>query len=343
MAREKQEKRRSRSWIGILVVIIALGLAVGGYLWLSQEKPEKYTGPVEKITVAAAENLIGALVYFAEDQGYFKENGLEVTLKGYGSGKACADALIAGEADISTSADNVFVSYSFEHADFRVLGTIATKQVKELVARKDKGITTINDLIGKKIGVTKKSGAEFQLGVFLTFNGISQEDVELVDLKPPEMMGAISNGDVDAVFVWDPYLYNIKKELGDNAISWPGGQDFYFVLLTKEDWIENNPAAAERFMKSLLEAEEYIKDNSEESKESIKDRFEYESDYMDYSWPKQEYAIILEQAMLILFEDQARWRIENRLTDKTTVPNYLDFIYIDALLAVKPEAVTIIR
>ncbi len=143
MAREKQEKRRSRSWIGILVVIIALGLAVGGYLWLSQEKPEKYTGPVEKITVAAAENLIGALVYFAEDQGYFKENGLEVTLKGYGSGKACADALIAGEADISTSADNVFVSYSFEHADFRVLGTIATKQVKELVARKDKGITTI--------------------------------------------------------------------------------------------------------------------------------------------------------------------------------------------------------
>ncbi|MBL7160995.1 MAG: NrtA/SsuA/CpmA family ABC transporter substrate-binding protein [Anaerolineales bacterium] len=343
MAREKQEKRRSRSWIGILVVIIALGLAVGGYLWLSQEKPEKYTGPVEKITVAAAENLIGALVYFAEDQGYFKENGLEVTLKGYGSGKACADALIAGEADISTSADNVFVSYSFEHADFRVLGTIATKQVKELVARKDKGITTINDLIGKKIGVTKKSGAEFQLGVFLTFNGISQEDVELVDLKPPEMMGAISNGDVDAVFVWDPYLYNIKKELGENAISWHGGDDFYFVLLTKEDWLDKNPAAVKRFMKSLLEAEEYIKDNSEESKESIKDRFEYESDYMDYSWPKQEYAIILEQAMLILFEDQARWRIENRLTDKTTVPNYLDFIYIDALLAVKPEAVTIIR
>ena len=330
--------KAQKIFIGI-VIIVVIGISAGG----CQKKPEKYTGPVEKITLAAAEYLTGALVYVAEDQGYFEKNGLEVTIKGYGSGKACADALIAGEADISTSADNVFVSYSFEHADFRVLGTIATKQVKELVARKDKGITTINDLIGKKIGVTKKSGAEFQLGVFLTFNGISQEDVELVDLKPPEMMGAISNGDVDAVFVWDPYLYNIKKELGENAISWHGGDDFYFVLLTKEDWLDKNPAAVKRFMKSLLEAEEYIKDNSEESKESIKDRFEYESDYMDYSWPKQEYAIILEQAMLILFEDQARWRIENRLTDKTTVPNYLDFIYIDALLAVKPEAVTIIR
>ncbi len=330
-----------RAWIWIPVVVIIL--AVGSYFRLSQENPEKYTGPVEKITVAAAEYLTGALVYVAEDQGFFEKNGLEVTIKGYGSGKACADALIAGEADISTSADNVFVSNSFEHADLRVLGTVATKQVKELVVRKDKGITTINDLTGKKIGVTKRSGAEFQLGVFLTFNGISQGDVELVDLRPPEMMGAISNGDVDAVFVWDPYLYNIKKKLGENAISWPGGEDFYFVLLTKEDWLDKNTAAVERLMKSMLEAEDYIKDNSEEAKEFAKDRFDYESDYMDYSWPKQEFAVILEQAMLIAFEDQARWKIKKKLTDKTEVPNYLDYIWLDALELVKPEAVTIIR
>ena len=327
----------------ILIGIIVIAVIIGGYYWLSQEKPEKYTGPVEKITVASAEYLTGALVYVAEDQGFFEKNGLEVTIKGYGSGKACANALIAGEADISTSADNVFVSNSFEHADLRVFGTVATAQLKELVARKDKVITTINDLIGKKIGVTKKSGAEFQLGVFLTFNGISQEDVELVDLKPPEMMGAISNGDIDAVFVWDPYLYNIKIELGENAISWHGGEDFYFVLLTKEDWLDKNPATAERFMKSMLEAEGYIKDNSEEAKEFARNRFDYESDYMDYSWPKQEFAVMLPQAMLILFEDQARWRIKQGLTDATEIPNYLDYIYLDALEEVKPEAVKIIR
>ncbi len=157
------------------------------------------------------------------------------------------------------------------------------------------------------------------------------------------MMGAISYGDVDAVFVWDPYLYNIKKELCENAISWPGGEDFYFVLLTKQNWLDKNPAAAERFMKLMLEAEDYIKDNSEEAKEFAKGRFDYESDYMNYSWPKQEFAVILEQAMLIAFEDQARWRIKEKLTDKTEVPNYLDYIWLDALELVKPEAVTIIR
>ena len=325
---------------GILVaIIVVVGILISGCV----QQAEKYTGPVEKITVGGYAGEAGTLVYVAGDQGYFEKNGLDVTIKDYESGKAAADALINGEADISTSAGFVFVSNSFDHTDLRVFGTVATFETKELVARKDKGITTINDLIGKKIGVTKKSGGEFSLGLFLTFNGLSQKDVELVDLKPSEIVEAVVNGDVDAGFTWDPNVYNMKQALGDNAISWPGYSDFYFVLLTKEDWIKNNPKAAERFMKSMLEAENYIKDNSEDAKEFAKDRFDYESDYMDYSWPKQEYVVALHQAMLILFEDQARWAIKNNLTDKTEVPNYLDYIYLDALYELKPHVVNIIH
>lgn len=327
----------------IILIIIAVLIAGGAWYYLtSQKQPEKYTGPVEEITVAAAEYLTGALVYVAEDQRFFEKNGLAVTINGYGSGKAAGDALIAGEADISTSADNVFVSNSFEHTDLRVLGTVAVKQLKELVARKDAGIAKISDLKGKKIAVEKKSGAEFQLGVFLLVNDILQQDVEFVHLQPSETLDAISSKEVDAVFVWDPYLYNIKKGLGDAVVSWYGAEDFYFVLLAKEAWLKNNSAAAERFLKAVLEAESYIENNPEEVKEFVKQRFDYTSDYMDYSWPKQKFAVVLDQAMLILFRDQARWRIERGLTDATEVPNYLDYIYLDALDKVKPEAVGII-
>ncbi len=327
--------------IGIIVVIMVV-VGIGLY-WAFQRQPEEYTGPVEKITLAAYAGDTGALVYIAEDRGYFEKNGLEVTIKDYGSGKAAADALIDGEADISTSAGFVFVSNSFDHTDLRVLGTVATEEVKELVARKDKGIVAIVDLIGKKIGVTKKSGAEYSLGTFLVFNGLPLQDIELVDLRPSEMVEAILSGDIDAAFTWDPNVYNIKEQLGNNAISWPGGQDFYFVLITKEGWIKKNPEAAERLMTSLLEAEDYIKNNPEESREFVEDRFNCESDYMDYSWPNQEFVVILEQSMFITFEHQAQWRIENNLTDATEIPNYLDFIYTDALEAVKPSRMTIIK
>lgn len=151
---------KARKVFAGIAIIAVIGISVGG----CQEKPDEYTGPVEKITLAAYAGETGALVYVAEDQGYFEENGLEVTIKDYESGKAAADALIDGEADISTSAGFVFVSNSFDYADLRILGTVATAEVKELVARKDKGITTIDDLKEKKIGVTRKSGGHLLQG-----------------------------------------------------------------------------------------------------------------------------------------------------------------------------------
>ena len=54
-----------------------------------------------------------------------------------------------------------------------------------------------------------------------------------------------------------------------------------------------------------------------------------------------QFRLSLDQPILVSLEDEARWAIRNKLTDVTKVPNYLDYIYTDALKAVKPGAVTI--
>jgi len=331
--------------IGIVIaVIVAVGISIGGYFWLSQEKPQKYTGPVEKITLAASGDE-GALVLIAEEQGYFTNNGLDVTIKEYEAGKLAADALLAGEADICTSADFVLTSNSFDHEDLRVFGTVSIINSNELVARKDHGIETILDLKGKRIGVTRKSVGEFFLGTFLTFNDLLLEDVELVDLKPSEIVEAISSGNIDAGLTWQPNVYNIKKRLGQIAVSWPGqsGQDFFFILISKEDWLRKHPSAAERFLRALVQAEKYVKSNDAESRRFIEDHFQYESKYIESIWPRYQFIVLLPQALLPVFEDQARWRLENNLNIAKEVPNYLDYIYLQALEEVKPEAVGIIH
>ncbi len=58
---------------------------------------------------------------------------------------------------------------------------------------------------------------------------------------------------------------------------------------------------------------------------------------------KNNFILSLSQVLIIAMEDEARWAIKNNLTDATEVPNYLDYIYFDALEAVKPDAVNIIH
>jgi NitT/TauT family transport system substrate-binding protein len=101
--------------------------------------------------------------------------------------------------------------------------------------------------------------------------------------------------------------------------------------------------AVERFLKALVQAEAFVNTHNEEAKEFIGQTFGYDQSYLDSIWPNQEFIVALPQAMLVVLEDQARWRIENGLTDATEVPNFLDFLYMDGLEVAKPAAVTIIR
>ena len=322
----------------IIVGICTLPACVGS-------ESREYSGPVEQLTLAAYAGDTGALVYVAQEKGYFTANGLDVIVKDYEAGKLAADALIAGEADICTSADFVLVSNSFEHDNLRVLGTVALANMVELVARKDTGINQPADLKGKRVGVTRKSAGQFFLGTFLMFNGLSVQDVEIVDLTPSEIVDAVVNGDIDAGFTWEPNIFEVKSRLGANTISWPGqsGQDFYFILITKEKFIQENPQTIERFLRALIQAQDFITENEVEAKEFVARRFGYEPSYVDYSWERHQFAVTLPQALVLVMEDQARWRIENRLTEATKIPNYLNNVYWDTLERIKSEAVTLIH
>ncbi len=301
--------------------------------------------PLEKVTIAAYAGDTTALVYIAQQQGLFANHGLDVTIKDFEAGKLATDALLNGEADLSTASISVIISNSFAWPDLRVFGSIAMADINEMVARKDRGIGSPADLKGKKIGTTRKSTGEFYLGRFLLSQGLRFEDVEVIDKKPGEIVQGVIDGSLDAGFTWDPNTYNMKQGLGDNAISWPGqgGMDFYFILITTDGWIKKDPSLAERVVAALLEAEQYVREHSEEARDFIQRKFALQPDYIKYSWRKHTFQVRLPQAIILAMEDQARWRIEHGLTEVKDIPDYLDYIYLTALKKIKPEAVSIIQ
>jgi NitT/TauT family transport system substrate-binding protein len=320
-------------------------LLVSLILWDCSDNRSVPTGPLEKVTIAAYAGDSGMLVYLAEALGFFRQNNLNITIKDYESGKQATDAMLAGLADISTATDFVFVSNSFNHADLRTIGTIAMADINELIARKDRGIFSPKDLKGKTIGITKKSVSEFMLGRFLLFNEILMEDVRIVDLVPGELVRSITSGRIDAALTWDPNIYIIKSSLGKKAASWgaQSGQDFNFILITREQWIEKHFAAGIRLLSALVQTEHYAQRHPAKTHAFIKKRFKYSDEYAAYSISRHRFRVSLPQALILTMEDQAQWRIDNRLTHRMEPPNFLTYIHTDMLAKVKPQSITVIR
>jgi NitT/TauT family transport system substrate-binding protein len=314
-------------------------------LWNCSDKGSVPIGPAQRITIAAYAGDSGMLVYMAEALGYYRQNNLNVVIQDYESGKEATDAMLDGLADISTATDFVFVSNSFNHADLRTIGTIAMADINELVARKDRKIFGPIDLKGKTIGITKKSVSEFMLGRFLLFNDILMEEVRIVDQLPDELVLSVTSGRIDAALTWDPNSYTIKRILDKNAVSWEAqsGQDFNFILITREKWVTNHFAAGKRLLSALVQAEQYTLCHPAKAHAFIKKRFNYSDEYTAYSFSRHRFRVALPQALILTMEDQAQWRIDSRLTRRTKVPNFLTYIQTDMLAKVKPHSITVIR
>lgn len=328
--------------IGIVLAAAAISAAL--LLFLPFQKQSGQQAVVDKIFLAAYQGDTALMVYIAKELGYFQQQGLDVEFLNYEAGKLAADALIADEADIATSTEAAFVSNSFAHPELRILSSISICKTNGLIVRKDKGIHRLQDLKGKKIGVTRKSAGEYNLSVLLTFNELEMNDIELVDLTPGEIVEALVQGHIDAGFTWEPNLYNAKKALNENAVVFKNDvPEIRFLLLSKARWLENNPGAAASFIKALQNAEIYIEQHPEKTRAFAMERFGYSKDFMRASWQHHRFTIELPQSLLNILEEQAKWRMENGLTDAEKIPNYLDYIYADALHEVNPDAVKFIR
>ena len=305
------------------------------------------TDSVEKVTLGVETSLLPAAVWVAENKGFFEEEGLDLAIKEFDSGKASLTALLNDEGiDIGAAAPTPIMFSSFGRDDFVVFSTFAYawEDIK-VIANKDSGISTAEDLVGKTIGTLMGSTGQFFTETFLVFNSISPSDVELVDIAPSDLPEALNNGRIDAQVIWEPHGSTAKQLLGDKAIRLPSS-DVYkttFNFLTMKSFAMENPGVLEKFLRAIHRATIFTQNNAEEAQEITASRLNLPKEDIALHWEEFTFEISLDQSMLINIESEARWAINNKLTDAQEVPNYLAYIYVEALEQVNPDAVTIIR
>ena len=288
-----------------------------------------------------------ALVWIAEDRGFFEDNGLDLTFHKYDTGAAALDAVLSGEADIAVGpAEFPVVGKALRKEPSRVVATIARSELIFVVGRKDRGIEGIADLKGKRVGTTFGTIAEYFLGRSLELRGLSGSDVTLVDLKTPlDWVNAVQRGDVDAVCTAEPYASSAADGLGANAAVWSAhdGQLLNGLAVTSEAWLGEHAELLPRFLRSLDQAGDYAAQNAVSAQAIVQNRLEMTDADVEKAWHRSDFRLSLDESLIAAMEGEARWMIRGGLTTETDVPDFLNYVYEEGLAAVAPETVNIIR
>lgn len=328
----------------IVVLLIAVALAFAGTAGCSRKTEPNASKQEEKIVLAVSPQLASAPVYVAHEKGYFKNEGLDVTLHSYASGQLALDAVLSGRADLATVAETPVAGAALAGKRFSVIATICEiDRAILLIARKDRGISAPGDLRGRRIGVAPGTAADFFLHIYLTTSHIDPMEVRIVNLAPDKIVGALLNGEVDAVSAWAPLTIVLRDKLGSNAqvLQDPGIYTMTWNIAAKQYFVKNNPERIRRFLRPMIRANSFIREQPAESRAVSARNLGTDSALFDREWENYHFAVALDQSLILNLEDQARWMIKREGGSPRSTPNFLEFIYTDCLKAVKPDAVRI--
>ena len=134
-----------------------------------------------------------------------------------------------------------------------------------LVAKNGSGINSVADLKGKKIAVPFNSTTHFHTMVALEQAKINPADVQILNMRPPEVRAAWARGDIQATFIWDPVLAEVKKDgkiiTSSGQISAATGKATFDGYIANKDWAKANREFMVKFTKLLAASDANYRNN----------------------------------------------------------------------------------
>lgn len=219
---------------------------------------------LQTVNVGIVQLSIFAPIYVADAKGYFEDEGIELNLQNVKSGQDAIPLASSGQLDVVAAGFSAGMFSAVETGlDIKVVGSMGVSDDSDepasaLVVSKDQfddgSLTSIEDLEGKRIGALGGGGATsaFYVSMALEEVGLSNADVEFVQLSSPDIPTAIENGSIDAAFVSAPFWSNaVADGIAEKLWQTPEGTSGTGVLYGGE-FVESD--LAQPFFNAMVRA-----------------------------------------------------------------------------------------
>jgi NitT/TauT family transport system substrate-binding protein len=209
-----------------------------------------------------------AQVYAAVDQGYFRDEGLDVETAATGNIVALLPGLTAGQLQF-VAAPIVTVLQGIESGiKFRVVapGTaigVPPPDISPIVTLADGPVKTPRDLEGRTLAVPSLNGNLWLYSrAWLEKKGVDLSKVKILEVPFPQQFDALTTGRVDAASMTEPFATRATESGKGRILGYPYTETqtnfVSVVLVTMADWATANPNAFNRFVRAYLRGQAYM-------------------------------------------------------------------------------------
>ncbi len=207
-----------------------------------------------------------------ERLGYFKEQGLNVTVTDFGGGAKALQSLIGGSADVVTGAYEHTIRMQVKGQPITAVLELGRFPGIVLAVRKDKAaqVKSFKDLKGMKIGVTAPgSSTNFFVNALIAKDGLKPEDVSIIGVGTGlSAVAAMKKGDIDAISNLDPVITKLQQDgdvvvLADSRTEEDnkklfGGNNPAAVVYFKQDFIAKNPNTVQAVVNAFYKTQKWL-------------------------------------------------------------------------------------
>lgn len=187
---------------------------------------------------------------------YEKDSHQHIQWKKFDAGSDVVNALASGDVVIGNIGSSPLAAAASRNVPIEVfLITAKLGGSEALVVSQKSNIQSPQDLVGKTIAVPFVSTTHYSLLSALKHWGIAENQVKIINLRPPEIAAVWERGDIDATYVWEPALSKAKatgKVLTDSKQVGEWGAPTYDLWVVRKDFAEKNPDFIKSFVKTTL-------------------------------------------------------------------------------------------
>ena len=208
--------------------------------------------------------------WVALEKGLYRKEGVEVEVAGiFKAGPEEMSAFAAGALDMGYVGEApATAARANGAARVTVLAQVNTEG-SALVVRKASEFTDLVQLAGKVVAVPGHATVQdFLLKKALMAKGMEQTSVQVIVIKPPEMIGSLTTNQIDGFIAWEPYPARAVT-MGVGRILMSSGDIWKdhpcCVLVADDKFLLQRPDDARAMVRAHVKATEFINSNREEA------------------------------------------------------------------------------